>query len=74
MCCNGKSLTSFKKNICGVSVVDNDFEKLKRYNISEIYDPTIVETIDRARESAKAASPMEDSETGADVSASVGQG
>ena len=29
------------KNVCGVSVVDGDFEKLKRFNISEIYHPTV---------------------------------
>lgn len=29
-----------RKHICGVSVVDNSFERLKRYNISEIFDPT----------------------------------
>jgi hypothetical protein len=28
------------QNICGVSVVDHRFEELKRYNISEIFDPT----------------------------------
>jgi tRNA acetyltransferase TAN1 len=26
--------------VCGVSVLDSSFEKLKRYNIAEIYDPT----------------------------------
>jgi len=28
------------KNICGISVVPGDFEKLKRYNLAEIYDAT----------------------------------
>ncbi|KAI5361205.1 Putative THUMP domain-containing protein [Septoria linicola] len=28
------------QHICGISVVDNDFERLKRYNISEIFEPT----------------------------------
>ncbi|WPG97963.1 Hypothetical protein R9X50_00074600 [Acrodontium crateriforme] len=28
------------QNICGVSVVDNNFERLKRYNVAEIFDPT----------------------------------
>ncbi|CAK4034219.1 related to dihydropteroate synthase [Lecanosticta acicola] len=28
------------QNVCGVSVFDDSFEKLKRYNISEIFDPT----------------------------------
>ena len=26
-----------KQNICGMSVVGNDYEKLKRYNLAEIY-------------------------------------
>jgi tRNA acetyltransferase TAN1 len=40
----GESVTSIcwlsTQNICGVSVVDHRFEELKRYNISEIFDPT----------------------------------
>ncbi|KAI9710501.1 MAG: hypothetical protein M1820_002637 [Bogoriella megaspora] len=28
------------KSICGISVVGKDFDKLKRYNLAEIYDPT----------------------------------
>ncbi|KAI4135658.1 MAG: hypothetical protein LQ347_000468 [Umbilicaria vellea] len=28
------------KNMCGMSVVGSDFEKLKRFNLAEIYDPT----------------------------------
>ncbi|KAK5108625.1 hypothetical protein LTR62_008116 [Meristemomyces frigidus] len=28
------------QNICGVSVVDNSFERLKRFNLAEIFDPT----------------------------------
>ncbi|PPJ59321.1 hypothetical protein CBER1_04238 [Cercospora berteroae] len=28
------------QHICGVSVVDNDFERLKRFNISELFEPT----------------------------------
>ncbi|EMF09129.1 uncharacterized protein SEPMUDRAFT_151948 [Sphaerulina musiva SO2202] len=28
------------QHICGISVVDNDFERLKRYNISELYEPS----------------------------------
>ncbi|MCJ1364167.1 hypothetical protein MMC16_003276 [Acarospora aff. strigata] len=28
------------KNICGMSVVGSDFDKLNRYNLAEIYDPT----------------------------------
>ncbi|RMY71177.1 hypothetical protein D0863_05315 [Hortaea werneckii] len=33
------------QNICGVSVVNNDFEKLKRFNIAEIVDPTPAEAV-----------------------------
>jgi hypothetical protein len=33
------------QNICGVSVVDHRFEELKRYNISEIFDPTPKEAV-----------------------------
>ncbi|KAI9799180.1 MAG: hypothetical protein M1833_004220 [Piccolia ochrophora] len=32
-------LVEVYKNICGVSVVGNDFEKLKRYNLAELYNP-----------------------------------
>ena len=28
------------RNICGMSVVAHDYEKLKRYNLAEIYQPT----------------------------------
>lgn len=28
------------QNVCGMSVVGSDYEKLKRYNLSEIYEPT----------------------------------
>ena len=42
------------QNICGVSVVDHRFEELKRYNISEIFDPTPKEAVkeDRAEVTA----------------------
>ena len=29
-----------QQNICGVSVVGSDFEKLKKYNLAEIFEPT----------------------------------
>lgn len=29
-----------KQNICGVSVVGSDYDKLKRYNLAEIFEPT----------------------------------
>jgi hypothetical protein len=34
--------TDFDKNVCGVSVLDDSFERLKRYNLAEIYSPTPV--------------------------------
>ncbi|TID13959.1 hypothetical protein E2P81_ATG07026 [Venturia nashicola] len=33
-------LVEIYKNICGISVVGSDFEELKRYNLSEMFDPT----------------------------------
>ncbi|SLM36524.1 THUMP [Lasallia pustulata] len=33
-------LVEIYKNICGMSVVGSDFDKLKRFNLAEIYDPT----------------------------------
>lgn len=33
-------LVDIYKNLCGMSVVGHDFERLKRYNLSEIYEPT----------------------------------
>ncbi|KAI9727781.1 MAG: hypothetical protein M1834_007928 [Cirrosporium novae-zelandiae] len=33
-------LVDVYKNICGMSVVGNDFEQLKRFNLAEIYNPT----------------------------------
>jgi len=39
-----------RKNVCGVSVVDRDFEKLKRLNLAEIFDPTPKEVIQQASE------------------------
>lgn len=35
------------KHVCGMSIVDSDFERLKRYNISEIFDPTPKESADK---------------------------
>lgn len=28
------------QSICGISVVPNDYESLKRYNLAEIFEPT----------------------------------
>jgi hypothetical protein len=33
------------QNVCGVSVVDDSFEKLKRFNLAEIFEPTPKEAI-----------------------------
>jgi tRNA acetyltransferase TAN1 len=33
-------LVEVYRNICGMSVVGNEYEKLKRYNLAEIYQPT----------------------------------
>ncbi|EEH44426.2 uncharacterized protein PADG_00715 [Paracoccidioides brasiliensis Pb18] len=33
-------LVDIVQNICGMSVVGRDYDELKKYNISEIYDPT----------------------------------
>ncbi|KAL1953141.1 hypothetical protein VTO42DRAFT_3555 [Malbranchea cinnamomea] len=33
-------LVDVVQNICGMSVVGSDYDRLKRYNISEIYNPT----------------------------------
>ncbi|CZT18669.1 related to P.falciparum dihydropteroate synthase [Ramularia collo-cygni] len=42
------------QHVCGVSVVDSDFERLKRYNISEIFDPTPKAEIASKKEDAGA--------------------
>ncbi|MCJ1337118.1 hypothetical protein MMC09_002397 [Bachmanniomyces sp. S44760] len=33
-------LVEIYKNVCGMSVVTGDFDRLKRYNLAEIFDPT----------------------------------
>jgi len=38
------------QNICGVSVVNNDFEKLKRFNIAEIVDPTPADAVKQVQQ------------------------
>ncbi|KAK0934495.1 hypothetical protein LTR29_013905 [Friedmanniomyces endolithicus] len=35
------------QNICGISVVDDSFERLKRYNLAEIFDPTPKEALNK---------------------------
>ena len=42
------NVTNVSQNICGVSVVDSDFEKLKRFNLAEIFEPTPREVIQAA--------------------------
>ncbi|KAK5173094.1 uncharacterized protein LTR77_003216 [Saxophila tyrrhenica] len=37
------------QNICGVSVVDDSFERLKRFNLAEIYDPTPITDINEGK-------------------------
>ncbi|KAK5159200.1 hypothetical protein LTS14_002342 [Recurvomyces mirabilis] len=38
------------KNVCGVSVVDNSFEQLRRFNLAEIFDPTPKEAVEEAQQ------------------------
>lgn len=35
-----KSLTDSSQNVVGMSVVQGDYDKLKRFNLAEIYDPS----------------------------------
>ena len=42
--------TDALQNICGVSVVDSDFERLKRYNLAEIFEPTPKEVVQQVKE------------------------
>ncbi|KAL0259955.1 hypothetical protein SLS55_005698 [Diplodia seriata] len=41
-------LVDVYKGLCGMSVVGKDFERLKRYNLSEIYEPSPKEQPNRA--------------------------
>lgn len=36
-------LVEIYRNVLGMSVVDNEYERLKRYNLAEIYEPTAKE-------------------------------
>lgn len=38
--CPAKSLTDSSQNVVGMSVVQGDYDKLKRFNLAEIYDPS----------------------------------
>ncbi|KAI7238295.1 hypothetical protein KC330_g2655 [Hortaea werneckii] len=57
------------QNICGVSVVNNDFEKLKRFNIAEIVDPTPADAVKQVQQAlSKPAETPQDQPAGtADV-------
>jgi len=35
-----RSYTHLVQSICGISVVPNDYEALKRYNLAEIFEPS----------------------------------
>lgn len=35
-----KYLTDSSQNVVGMSVVQGDYDKLKRFNLAEIYDPS----------------------------------
>lgn len=35
-----KSSTDLSQNVIGMSVVPGDYDKLKRFNLAEIYDPS----------------------------------
>lgn len=39
-CSMGHKLRAIIQNILGMSIVDGDYEKFKRYNLAEIYEPT----------------------------------
>lgn len=54
------------QNICGVSVVDHRFEELKRYNISEIFDPTPKEEAVKEKDKAEVQVSAAAVETNAD--------
>jgi hypothetical protein len=43
------------QHVCGMSVLDGSFERLKRYNLAEIYDPTPITTNDGTASKTKAA-------------------
>ncbi|RMZ11950.1 hypothetical protein D0862_02806, partial [Hortaea werneckii] len=53
------------QNICGVSVVNNDFEKLKRFNIAEIVDPTPADAVKQVQQAlGRPAEPSKDQAAG----------
>jgi tRNA acetyltransferase TAN1 len=47
-----ESWTDLSQNVIGMSVVQGDYDKLKRFNLAEIYDPSPkAEPADTATES-----------------------
>lgn len=46
-------LVDVYRNVCGMSVVGNDYEKLKKYNLAEIYSPTPKPDLDRTQQAKK---------------------
>ena len=44
-------LVEIYRNVLGVSVVDGEYERLKRYNLAEIYEPS-PKTVDKGAEQA----------------------
>ena len=49
--------TNALQNICGVSVADSDFERLKRYNLAEIFEPTPKEVVQQVKDTLAEPSP-----------------
>ncbi|TKA32149.1 hypothetical protein B0A50_01397 [Salinomyces thailandicus] len=60
------------QNICGISVVDNTFEDLKRFNLTEIYDPTPSDAAKHVREAL--AKPADDDATAGAASQATAKG
>lgn len=57
------------KNICGMSVVDNSFERLKRFNLAEIFEPTPKEVAAEVKEALSKPDAETDMNAGASVDA-----
>jgi tRNA acetyltransferase TAN1 len=53
-------LVDVYRNVCGMSVVGNDYEKLKKYNLSEIYQPTLKPELKAATESKEQEPPTKE--------------
>jgi hypothetical protein len=46
-----KLTRSLRQNVCGMSVVGQEFEKLKRFNLAEIYQASKPEDVIRRNDS-----------------------